>query len=258
MRRLKKIKSFRDLGGIECANGKKVVFGRLLRSGHHGSLKAGQALWLKLFYNVYEIIDLRANEEVADNPDKMITGVKYIHIPLLTDEQNPVVNRRTRGHMLRKVIEEGGAITHLCEVYRTLVSSELSLHGLHEIFTRLLTDHEGAFLWHCTQGKDRTGICTAAILMSLGCDEKSIIEDYMRYNKLFRVKNFLIYLAIMIFKFSKKKAKTAVQLITAQREYILAAFDEIRKRYGDELGFLKKGIGLSDGDIVKMQEIYLE
>jgi protein-tyrosine phosphatase len=38
-------------------------------------------------------------------------------------------------------------------------------------------------LFHCSAGKDRTGIASALLLSALGVDRKDIFDDYMLTNK---------------------------------------------------------------------------
>ena len=253
----KKIKSFRDLGGILNKEGKEIVFGKLLRSAHFSSLDEGKELFLKHIYGVNEIVDLRAEYEMVIKPDVRIPGITYYHIPLLTDEENPAITFKSAQKELSKVIKEGGAIKHLSRVYRTLVSSPLSLSGLRNIFDILLEDDENTVLWHCTQGKDRTGICSATVLMALGCDRNTIMKDYLRYNRTCFVKNLFIFLLMSFVLFNPKRAVTLYGLLSANKNYLQAAFDEIDRLYGGDEGFLRTGIGLSTGEIEDLRKMYL-
>ena len=47
---------------------------------------------------------------------------------------------------------------------------------------RLLIDEPGGYLFHCTQGKDRTGIAAALILAALEVPEDVIRDDYLQTN----------------------------------------------------------------------------
>lgn len=58
------------------------------------------------------------------------------------------------------------------------------------LFNQLLqTSSDSALLFHCTAGKDRTGIAAALILYALGVDEKKIMEDYTATNYYRRTEN---------------------------------------------------------------------
>ena len=253
----KRVKNLRDLGGIPAANGKTVCYGKLYRSGHLGKIKPETAEKLRDRKSLRTVIDLRAPAELAHKRDIVPEGVDYLHIPPLTDEQNPAVTRETGPSILKKIMKvEGGARTYLSDTYRTMISSEPSLEALREFFDVLLED-DGAVLWHCTQGKDRTGVVAAAILLALGVDRDAIMRDYMKTNRSCRFKNFWIYLGVILVTFSVRKAHNLNLLLSSRRDFMRAAFDEIDQVWGGTEGFLRNGLQLSDDEIFRLREAYL-
>ena len=253
----RKVKNLRDLGGIPAADGKKVRYGKLYRSGHLGKIKPDAAEKLRDRKSLRTVIDLRAPAELAHKRDIVPEGVDYLHIPPLTDEQNPAVTRETGPSILKKIMKvEGGARTYLSDTYRTMISSEPSLEALREFFDVLLED-DGAVLWHCTQGKDRTGVVAAAILLALGVDRDAIMRDYMKTNRSCRFKNFWIYLGVILVTFSVRKAHNLNLLLSSRRDFMRAAFDEIDQVWGGTEGFLRNGLQLSDDEIFRLREAYL-
>ena len=254
----KKISNFRDLGGIPAANGKTVRYGMLYRSGHLGKIKPEVAERLRDKKGLRTVIDLRAPAELAHKQDVVPEGVDYLHIPPLTDEQNPAVTRHTGPSILKKIMQvEGGARTYLSETYRTMISSEPSLEALRKLMRTLIDEDDGAVLWHCTQGKDRTGVVAAAILLALGVDREEIMRDYMRTNRSCRFKNFWIFIGVTLVTLSIHTAYSLHLLLTSQRDFLTAAFDEMDRTYGGTEGFLRQGLELTDEDITELREIYL-
>ncbi len=253
----KKVKNFRDLGGIPAADGKAVRYGKLYRSGHLGKIKPETAEKLRDRKSLRTVIDLRAPAELAHKRDIVPEGVDYLHIPPLTDEQNPAVTRETGPSILKKIMQvKGGARTYLSDTYRTMISSEPSLEALREFF-RVLLEDDGAVLWHCTQGKDRTGVAAAAILLALGVDRDEIMRDYMKTNRSCRFKNFWIYIGVVLITFSIRKAHNLNLLLSSRRDFMRAAFDEIDRAWGGTEGFLRNGLGLSDDELFRLREAYL-
>ncbi len=254
----KKISNFRDLGGIPAANGKTVRYGMLYRSGHLGKIKPEVAERLRDKKGLRTVIDLRAPAELAHKQDVVPEGVDYLHIPPLTDEQNPAVTRHTGPSILKKIMQvEGGARTYLSETYRTMISSEPSLEALRKLMRTLIDEDDGAVLWHCTQGKDRTGVVAAAILLALGVDRDAIMRDYMKTNRSCRFKNFWIYIGVVLVTFSVRKAHNLNLLLSSRRDFMRAAFDEIDKFWGGTEGFLHNGLKLTDEDLCDLREAYL-
>lgn len=253
----RKVKNFRDLGGIPTTDGKSVCYGKLYRSGHLGKIKPEVAEKLRDKKGLRTVIDLRAPAELSHKRDIVPEGVDYLHIPPLTDEQNPAVTRHTGPSILKKIMKvDGGARTYLADTYRTMISSESALEALREFFDVLLED-DGAVLWHCTQGKDRTGVAAAAILLALGVDRDEIMRDYMRTNRTCFFKNFWIFIGVVLVTLSIRKAHNLNLLLSSRRSFLNAAFDEIDRVWNGTEGFLHNALKLSDEDISELREIYL-
>lgn len=253
----KKINNFRDLGGIPAADGKTVRYGKLYRSGHLAKIKPKTAKKLRDKKGLRTVIDLRAPAELSEKRDVVAEGVEYLHLPPLNDEQNPAVTRKTAKSILNRIMAfEGGARAYLADTYRTMVTTEPSLEALRELIRELM-ENDGAVLWHCTQGKDRTGVASAAVLLALGVDREEIMRDYMRTNRSCRFKNFWIFIGVTIVTLSIHTAYSLHLLLTSQRDFLTAAFEEMDRTYGGTEGFLRQGLELTDEDITELREIYL-
>ena len=254
---LKKFKNFRDLGNLPAADGRKIKKGKLYRSGHLYKISEKTAELLRDRKGLRTIIDLRSPSELAEHKDVVAEGVNYIHLPPLNDEQNPSINRENRkGVLIEIMAKEGGAKKHLSDIYRLMITQKESLEAFREMLRLLADEENAAFLWHCTQGKDRTGVAAAITLMTLGVDRKVIMRDYMRTNRSCRFINALIFLGVTIV-FNIRAAFALDHLLSARKFFLQAAFDEIDSIYGGTDSFLKNGIGLTDGDILRLREIYL-
>ena len=255
----KKLKNFRDLGGIPTSDGKKVRDGMLYRSGHLCAISMEKAEELRDEKGLYAIVDLRSPSELAEKQDVIAEGVRYFHLPPLNDEQNPSINKNNRVAVLKNIMaKEGGARKHLSDIYRLMITQKESLEAFRDFIRLLLERQEGeGVLWHCTQGKDRTGIAAAVILMSLGVDRKEIMRDYMRTNHSSAFVNFWIFVGVVLVTFSVRKAKNLNLLLSSRRDFMRAAFDEIDRVWGGTEGFLREALKLSDTDIHNLREIYL-
>ena len=253
----KKFKNFRDLGNLPAADGRKIKKGKLYRSGHLYKISEKTAELLRDRKGLRTIIDLRSPSELAEHKDVVAEGVNYIHLPPLNDEQNPSINRENRkGVLIEIMAKEGGAKKHLSDIYRLMITQKESLEAFREMLRLLADESTNAVLWHCTQGKDRTGVAAAITLMTLGVDREIIMRDYMRTNRSCRFINALIFLGVTIV-FNIRAAFALDHLLSARKFFLQAAFDEIDSIYGGTEAFLKNGIGLTDGDILRLREIYL-
>ena len=81
-------------------------------------------------------------------------------------------------------ILEAGVISD--QMYVEFLQGETGKEGFREFFRVLLETPEGnAVLWHCTSGKDRTGVAAMLLLGVLNVDEETIMEDFMLTNAFF-------------------------------------------------------------------------
>lgn len=258
MKKIKSIKNLRDLGGIPTADGRHIRHGLLFRSGHLANLAPEDAGRLREWLGVRRVIDLRSPSEMSERPDVRVSGIDYLPLTPLNDSQNPSINRQNRlGELRRLMAKRGGTRQHLTDIYRLMITEDIPLDAFRRMIRLLLGSPEST-LWHCTQGKDRTGVASATVLLALGVSREDIMKDYMATNRSSLIKNKLIYLGVTIAAFSLHTASSLNNLLISRREYLQAVFDEMDARFGGTAGFLHDGLGLSDGDISRLRAIYLE
>jgi protein-tyrosine phosphatase len=77
-------------------------------------------------------------------------------------------------------------------------------------------------LFHCSAGKDRTGLASALILHALGADRETVMEDYLASAEHLR-KHYTPYLETKPYM---------VPYMTVREEYLLTALAEIEKHGG--------------------------
>ena len=259
---IKSVAYFRDLGGIKNTDGEIVKPGVLYRTSELKKLSDDEKAIFLEDLKLGTVIDLRAPKEVSLAEDAFANSdvVSYHHIALCNDEENPAITKKNRIGILKiRIKEDGGMTGHLIRLYRLIISSERSQKGFREIFDILLKNEEQkAIIWHCTQGKDRTGLVSALILFALGVSKETILKDYMRFNKWHRMKRVWIYMGMAIVFFSFRKAHGLDAALKTKKKYLLAAFDEIEQKYGSPMEYLKKQIGLTEEEILKLRQLYLQ
>lgn len=257
---IKSLQYFRDLGGIKNKNGEALKTGSLFRTCELSKVSDEDKKYILNDLNVGVCIDFRAPAEVAIQEDvlKKEKGIIYKHIAVCNDEENPVVTKKNRIGILKlRNKEKGGMDGHLTRLYRLIISSPRAQKGYREAFDTLLDNkNQKAVVYHCTQGKDRTGIFSMLILIALGFSKESIIRDYMGYNNYHRLKRFWIFVGMFIVFFSFNKAYGLDAALKSKRKYIEAAFDEMKK-FGTPIEYLKNQIGIKDEEISLLKELYL-
>ncbi len=220
--------NFRDFGY------KNVKKGLLFRSATLHEL-SDEDQNLLISSNIKTIVDLRGPDERAAREDTVIEGIKNIPISLsVISEAMPVVYR-------------GLKLPDMIDCYYQLVALPLK-ESWSRIFDLLLTN-EGGILFHCSQGKDRTGVTAAMILTALGVDRETVLKDYLLTNEK------------PVF-FGNQDLPTETREIladyfSAKEEYLNASFEYIDKTYSSFNEFLKKCCSLDDSKIAALRDKYL-
>jgi len=239
----------RDLGGYQTADGRKVKFGRLIRSAELSGLTEADKQYLG--DRLHVIVDLRTSTERADVVTPEIAGVANIHLPIF--EQGGHDNNITRAVAAAAsgTLEEAPML----EVNREFVKSELASQSYRSLVEQILTaPADKAVLWHCTAGKDRTGMAAMILLAALGVDDETIYEDYLETNQHLaaHVDNLVAAIDNPI------EGEVIRSFWIAKRTYLDAAIDEMRKQYGSVAGYLRDGLGIDDDKLAALKEALLE
>lgn len=247
---LKSVFNFRDMGGYESKNGKHVKWGKLYRSSNLVNINEADAALLQKLH-IKWICDLRSSSEVKAQPTPAIEGVLNKHIPIGTAKNEetklPVTDDKTIYEPL------------MGESYRVFVQS---VEGFKEIFTEVLEDAKAGlpFVFHCTAGKDRTGVLGALLLTLLDVPEKTIFDDYAITNRY--QDDILQEMGGIVALFSNGAEKIDLEtfrpMAEARPEYLEIAFDEMKKQYGSVANYLEKGIGITAAEKAAFQKKMLE
>ena len=257
---LQGLENTRDLGGFETSDGRKIKPHRLIRSGALAGATAGDIEILKNEYNLKKIIDLRTDMETEHKPDPEIEGVEFEHIPFvdsqilgITYEKNIFATAISKVKSLDMSAED-----YMKNMYRALIINENSLKNIARFFEVLLDMEDGAVLFHCSAGKDRVGAACMVILSILGVEKKTIIRDYLATEK-FGAKFTKKYrLLAKLMSKSKKVSDYAKVFLSTNKEFILAMYDEVEKRYGSVEAYAEKCLGLDEAKREKLRSMYLE
>ena len=225
---MKRELNLRDLGGI---GGGIVSKGLFLRSGKLSILSKDEATGLCDKFGIKCVIDLRTAVESAEFPDPLPDGVEYVQIPLLKDAAVGITRETGSDPMtilrnLRKQPEKLKAMMpDFKALYTDIVTDEYSRAQLDKVVLRLRenADKRICTLFHCTAGKDRTGIVSMALLKSYGVGDGEIIKDYLRTNRNAFWPTIKKCLVVGLLTQNWNLVKTAYTSFMAQRELIETA-----------------------------------
>ena len=257
---IKELHNIRDLGGERTKEGKSIISGKLIRSGKLEKVPEKEVDRLEEM--VGTVIDFRSYGEHAREPDVVIPGVEYHHLPIVED-QTPGITREGEADQdfFGKLLNQPEkAKEYMCDLYRDFVLSDFSIAQYARFVRILLEHHDKAVLWHCTAGKDRAGMASVIVEEILGLPREDIIKEYLLSDE---------YLADdiqFLTSFIKRRANTDSKeadislgyLFGAKIEYIDAFYQTVNDRFGSMDGFIKEGLRLTDDEIKMLKDIYLE
>jgi protein-tyrosine phosphatase len=236
--------NFRDLGGYETSDGKRLAWGKVYRSNELHRL-TGNDLVLMHELGIKLWCDLRSYPEVEERPDRVPEGITYRHIPIYS--KDPI--GRLRVIFMRHRLDEVSK-----RLYRTSIIDEgaAALGGL----LKLVADPANLpLVYHCTGGKDRTGVISALLLSICGVPEETIIRDYSLTN--LSIEKFLSDIRAA-FRGTRPppglKLEQFYPLLSARPELIEHAFAHIRTTYGSLQNYLRGPAGLSEAEMRAIRE----
>ncbi|KRK07888.1 protein-tyrosine phosphatase [Lactobacillus pasteurii DSM 23907 = CRBIP 24.76] len=178
---LRTVRNPRDLGGYIGLDGRKIKAHRLIRSGKVNGISAEDKRVLRE-YGLNTIIDLRSPMERKNCPDDAIEQVEHFDYSV-SNEDNTKGGINDLEKAFKMYRQDQYAGFHLmCQRYRDYVLKEHSQNSMHKILESLVNNRQGATLYHCSEGKDRTGFVTLILLYILGVDLEVIRQDYLYSN----------------------------------------------------------------------------
>ena len=226
---LNNVKNIRFLGWkMKGENGKLINDEAFIRSGNTNNLTPENLAALKKL-GVKTVIDLRYPGEVEDRPDKFSNepGVNYKNITISVNYSS----FKNMAHMLDIYLKALGCFNPRTD--QEANDKNDARKNIKKIFETIAnTPENGKILFHCSHGKDRTGILSMLILSLAGVSKKDIVKNFLDcYNKN-----------------DKKKKKSFTE--EAVGEFI----DFLTKHYDGVEKFLRARCDISDETIKKVKK----
>ena len=241
------INNFRDLGGYRTVHDHTVKWGKLFRSGHLGTPdKFDHALLKDL--GIKTIIDLRSPAERRKMPDNPFPGVDNLHIPLFRSDPFMYSHIMFQRHKLGQRLED---------IYTTWVIDG-SAKELGFIFKLISNPEKLPLLFHCTAGKDRTGITAALLLLALGISEDAVVADYTLSNA--AADRFMADYEqpLSMVRFLGIKQEHFYPIIATPPQMMIFTIDHIKRKYGSIQTYLTHTAGVSLDTLHRLKNNLLE
>ena len=265
---VKGIVNARDLGGYTMLDGRIVDSGRLLRAAHLADATDEDIRNLERL-PVTVVIDFRKEQEKVGKVDREVPGARYVSLPVdpsgnamatATEEEKKKFSGQKKFDVKKVIVfaafnKKAQAVAR--EMYPTLLFDPDCQQQFARFFRLVLETENGAVLFHCTQGKDRTGIASALLLAALGADRETIVADFDATNRVYE-KDVRKYSRRVKFWGGKEEEVGVVKaFLGCNTENFIKALDRIDQEFGSLQAYLKGPIGLTDADIQTLRERYL-
>jgi protein-tyrosine phosphatase len=250
--RIEGVPNFRDIGGYRTADGRRVRWGQVYRSGTLHGLTEDALVYLEQL-QIKLICDLRTEDEMTSEPDRVPQGTKYVRLSVHSQRSKSESSRQLRALLINppylgKLMLEAYTKTMMDENAQSIGGA---LRGLAE------ADHLPAVI-HCTAGKDRTGITIALLLLVLGVPEEVVIADYSLSNLYYEAVREVVKELVKPLMRLGVTMDDMYPLLIANPETLRAALVYLREKYGSVEAYLRDKAGIGEDEISQLKANLLE
>ncbi len=224
----------RDLGGHPTEDGGETRFGRIVRADSVREL-TDEGWKAVVDYGVRTIVDLRSNEELAEDPPAELP-VDAVHVSFFDD----------RPEVFEEVEEaSAGAATHADatrDVY--LIFLEHFRPNVAAAIRAVAQAPEGGVVVHCHGGKDRTGLVSAFLLRLAGVPIEDIATDYALSEERLRTRHEQWFAEAA----DERELERLHRISKTPASSMVGVLEELERRYGSIAGYLRAG-GATDEEL---------
>ena len=255
----------RDPGGMTGHAGRMVRSGMLLRTAHLHDATDRDIRRLKDDYSLHRIFDFRSLGEAQFLPDREVPGATHHLLPTIDlseeritgqaipqeaflDLENHIVN-----YSFYPEVQQMAA-----DMYPSLIRSEYSQLQYAAFLRLIIETPRGGVLWHCFQGKDRTGWGAAFILSALGVEREAIIADFDLSNEAYRELVTQLNRDILMRGGGEAEMDVVQAFMGVSTKNFRSTLDLIDREFGGMSAYLQNQLFLSPADIHLLRERYLQ
>ena len=261
---MKSIQNAREFGGYRSVDGRIIKSGLLLRTAslHRASDKDIQVLTDT--YRLQHIVDLRMDFEISGAEDPVIDGAAYHHFDVIDadamgyDGLASIDMTKLDIMQLIELSVNSGILNE--KMYIGFLENDKGKKAFSDFFHVLLNaDPDRAVLWHCTGGKDRTGLAAMLLLFALEVPEDVIIADYLLTNDYYAERIEGTKQLLQSKGCSDSFIEKALLVLDAVDErFMRSAVEYLKQTYGSVIGYIRDGLNITQNNIDSLKEKYLE
>lgn len=246
------VNNFRDVSGYRNAEGKVLKANRIFRGAALNHLTDEDARYLRDELGIKYILDYRDEMEAGAKQDVVCEGMEYIRISALK------TSGQGRGFDFGELLAKKMTAEHLVFIrdylldgYRHMPFDNPAYHKLFELLLR----NDGNIYFHCSAGKDRTGISAFLIMMALDMSEEDAVAEYLKSNR--SLEGFVqeFYKAHPV---APEYRKYSDSVLYVTEENIRTSISAIREKYATYPEYLEKEYGMDARKRAMLKAIYCE
>jgi len=202
--------------------------------------------------NPHAIIDFRDPKEIKKAPDNLSAKLlkKYINLP---------ISASTLSRMAAQKEIDGDSVESYEKVMEDSYRMYINNHKVvwTKFFEILLKSKKLPIIFHCSAGKDRTGIASFMIQSIFKNPMDLIFENYLISNDLLTIKAATAEQSTNSSNQDSLVTKNMLSTLgKVQQSYLNAAIDEIDKKYSSLENYFISQLGLKVNDIQKLEQIF--
>lgn len=255
----------RDLGGMVGAGGRTIRPRRLLRTAHLHDASPADLKRLHEEYKLAKIFDFRSFGEAEALPDHEVEGAEHHLLPTidlsaekLTEQPIPQeafldLEAHIVNYSFYPEVQKMAA-----NMYPSLIRSEYS-QLQYAAFLRLIIEapEDSGVLWHCFQGKDRTGWGAAFLLYALGVEREAIIADFDLSNTAYRELVARLNAEIDALGGGDAEKEVILAFMGVSTPNFIRTLDLIDREFGGMMNYLHEQLFLTHEDMQILKNRFL-
>ncbi|MFG2891330.1 tyrosine-protein phosphatase [Streptomyces sp. NPDC048248] len=244
----------RDVGGYRTVDGKTTRWGVLYRTESLSNLPPDGVTALAGL-GLGSAIDLRTAPEIqADGPDRLPAGVTTV--PLAMDDNSlfafigQVVRSKDPAYQQAQ-LGDGKAAARMRGLYRGFVTNPANRAALGTAIKHVAATPLPV-LFHCSAGKDRTGVLADTILRAVGVPASTSEGDYLLSNELRAATDKALRDQVKAAGYMENP-DLLIPLQRVETAYLKAFRNQAVASYGSFGKFLSKGLGIDASTILQLR-----
>jgi len=260
----KSIENIRSFYGYMDSGNRMILKNNIIRSADLRAASKEDLDYLRGL-GINYIIDLRSDYERSTAPDVLLPGFQYLSVPLTQQRDPSYLDRLIEWFQNCNDAEEATWLSahyfdslNIDEMYASIFSDQTLEEKINAILRIMLREDCTGILFHCTSGKDRTGIVSCFILNLLGVQDDVIKDDYLASQVPYYFKTLQFISLLREKRYSPQTQKKVVSVFSVEESRFQKMQDAVSSKTSTYKQFATKKIHLSPEEIEGFRNKFLD